>query len=241
MGALVEEFPVILGAFWLTIRLTLASAVVALVLGTVLAAMRVSPFGVLRGVATVYVNTLRNTPLTLVIVFCGLGLGLVLDVSFSESLSTNYLWLSIIGLSAYTAAFVCEAIRSGINTVPVGQAEAARALGLIVHPEPAVRRAAAGVPGDHRAAGQPADRADQEHHGRRRDRRGRGVADHEVAVRAAPGLGGRDLLRVRAGLPRAHPPHRPVVRLAGPTAEGGPMSSVLYDTPAPAASCATGS
>lgn len=130
MGALVEEFPVILGAFWLTIRLTLASAVAALVLGTVLAAMRVSPFGVLRGVATVYVNTLRNTPLTLVIVFCGLGLGLVLDVSFSESLSTNYLWLSIIGLSAYTAAFVCEAIRSGINTVPVGQAEAARALGL---------------------------------------------------------------------------------------------------------------
>ncbi|WP_062348161.1 amino acid ABC transporter permease [Herbidospora yilanensis] len=130
MGALVEEFPVILGAFWLTIRLTLASAAAALVLGTVLAAMRVSPFGVLRGVATVYVNTLRNTPLTLVIVFCGLGLGLVLDVSFSESLSTNYLWLSIIGLSAYTAAFVCEAIRSGINTVPVGQAEAARALGL---------------------------------------------------------------------------------------------------------------
>ncbi|WP_061294367.1 amino acid ABC transporter permease [Herbidospora cretacea] len=130
MGALIEEFPVILGAFWLTIRLTLASAVVALVLGTVLAAMRVSPFGVLRGAATVYVNTLRNTPLTLVIVFCGLGLGLVLDVSFSESLSTNYLWLSIIGLSAYTAAFVCEAIRSGINTVPVGQAEAARALGL---------------------------------------------------------------------------------------------------------------
>lgn len=130
LGALVEEFPVILGAFWLTIRLTLASAVVALVLGTVLAAMRVSPFGVLRGVATTYVNVLRNTPLTLVIVFCGLGLGLVLDVSFSESLSTNYLWLSIIGLSAYTAAFVCEAIRSGINTVPVGQAEAARALGL---------------------------------------------------------------------------------------------------------------
>ncbi|NAS23166.1 ABC transporter permease subunit [Herbidospora sp. NEAU-GS84] len=130
MGALVEEFPVILGAFWLTIRLTLASAAAALVLGTVLAAMRVSPFGVLRGVATVYVNTLRNTPLTLVIVFCGLGLGLVLDVSFSESLSVNYLWLSIIGLSAYTAAFVCEAIRSGINTVPVGQAEAARALGL---------------------------------------------------------------------------------------------------------------
>ncbi|MEO3863443.1 amino acid ABC transporter permease [Acrocarpospora sp. B8E8] len=122
--------PVILGAFWLTVRLTLATAVAALVLGTVLATMRVSPLGVLRTVAATYVNALRNTPLTLVIVFCGLGLGLVLDVSFSESLSVNYLWLSIIGLSLYTAAFVCEAIRSGINTVPIGQAEAARALGL---------------------------------------------------------------------------------------------------------------
>ncbi|MEV6865089.1 amino acid ABC transporter permease [Streptosporangium subroseum] len=130
MQALFDEFPTILGAFWLTIRLTLASGLMALVLGTILAGMRVSPLPVLRGIGTTYVNILRNTPLTLVIVFCGLGLGLVLDVSFSTSLSTNYLWLSIIGLSVYTAAFVCEAIRAGINTVPVGQAEAARAIGL---------------------------------------------------------------------------------------------------------------
>ncbi|MEU4533346.1 amino acid ABC transporter permease [Streptosporangium sp. NPDC023825] len=130
MQALFDEFPIIRDAFWLTIRLTLASGLVALVLGTILAGMRVSPLPILRGIGTAYVNVLRNTPLTLVIVFCGLGLGLVLDVSFSESLSTNYLWLSIIGLSAYTAAFVCEAIRAGINTVPVGQAEAARAIGL---------------------------------------------------------------------------------------------------------------
>ncbi|MER5422224.1 amino acid ABC transporter permease [Streptosporangium roseum] len=130
MQALFDEFPVILGAFWLTIRLTLASGLLALVLGTILAGMRVSPLPVLRGIGTAYVNIVRNTPLTLVIVFCGLGLGLVLDVSFSTSLSTNYLWLSIIGLSGYTAAFVCEAIRAGINTVPLGQAEAARAIGL---------------------------------------------------------------------------------------------------------------
>ncbi|MGC5011532.1 amino acid ABC transporter permease [Streptosporangium sp. DT93] len=130
MQALFDEFPMIRDAFWLTIRLAVASGLVALVLGTVLAGMRVSPLPILRGIGTAYVNILRNTPLTLVIVFCGLGLGLVLNVSFSESLSTNYMWLSIIGLSAYTAAFVCEAIRSGINTVPVGQAEAARAIGL---------------------------------------------------------------------------------------------------------------
>ncbi|MBG0815945.1 amino acid ABC transporter permease [Planomonospora sp. ID82291] len=130
MEALIEEFPVIRDAFWLTIRLTLASGLAALILGTLLAAMRVSPLPILRGIGTVYVNAIRNIPLTLVIVFCGLGLGVVLNVSFSDSLSTNSMWLSIIGLSAYTAAFVCESIRAGINTVPMGQAEAARAIGL---------------------------------------------------------------------------------------------------------------
>lgn len=131
MEAVVDELPVILGAFWLTVKLTVVSGVISLVWGIVLAAMRVSPLPVLRGAGTVYVNALRNTPLTLIIVFCGLGLGTVMNVQFSrDDLSLNSFWLSIIGLSAYTAAFVCEVVRSGINTVPLGQAEAARAIGL---------------------------------------------------------------------------------------------------------------
>ncbi|MEV4459127.1 amino acid ABC transporter permease [Microbispora sp. NPDC004025] len=131
MEAVVDELPVILGAFWLTVKLTVVSGVISLVWGIVLAAMRVSPLPVLRGAGTLYVNVLRNTPLTLIIVFCGLGLGTVMNVQFSrDDLSLNSFWLSIIGLSAYTAAFVCEVVRSGINTVPLGQAEAARAIGL---------------------------------------------------------------------------------------------------------------
>ncbi|MEZ0072237.1 amino acid ABC transporter permease [Planotetraspora sp. GP83] len=131
MEALIEELPVILQAFWLTVKLTVVSGVISLVWGTMLAAMRVSPLPVLRGAGAVYVNILRNTPLTLVIVFCGLGLGTVMDVQFSaDDLSINNFWLSTIGLSAYTAAFVCEIIRAGVNTVPLGQAEAARSIGL---------------------------------------------------------------------------------------------------------------
>ncbi|MFI9569909.1 amino acid ABC transporter permease [Microbispora rosea] len=131
MEAVVDELPVILGAFWLTVKLTVVSGVISLIWGIVLAAMRVSPLPVLRGAGTVYVNVLRNTPLTLIIVFCGLGLGTVMSVQFSrDDLSLNSFWLSIIGLSAYTSAFVCEVVRSGINTVPIGQAEAARAIGL---------------------------------------------------------------------------------------------------------------
>ncbi|MBO4272472.1 amino acid ABC transporter permease [Microbispora triticiradicis] len=130
MEAVVDELPVILGAFWLTVKLTVVSGLISLVWGIVLAAMRVSPLPVLRGAGALYVNVLRNTPLTLIIVFCGLGLGTVMDVQFSDDLSLNSFWLSIIGLSAYTSAFVCEVVRAGINTVPLGQAEAARAIGL---------------------------------------------------------------------------------------------------------------
>ncbi|MDR7273449.1 amino acid ABC transporter permease [Catenuloplanes atrovinosus] len=118
------------GFSWI-LRLTGAGALGALVLGVILAGMRVSPVPVLRAFGAGWVNTFRNTPLTLIIFFCYFGLystlGLTLD---SEDIALNNFWLGVLGLSVYTAAFVCEAIRSGINTVPPGQAEAARALGL---------------------------------------------------------------------------------------------------------------
>jgi glutamate transport system permease protein len=117
------------GFLWI-LRLTGASAVIALVLGVLLAGMRVSPIPVLRGFGTAWVNIFRNTPLTLVIVFCYFGLFSTLGLSLSDDLNLNNFWLGVVGLSVYTAAFVCEAIRSGINTVPAGQAEAARAIGL---------------------------------------------------------------------------------------------------------------
>lgn len=117
-------------AFWATIRLSAMTGVLSLIIGTVLAAMRVSPTPVLRTAGTVYVNTLRNTPLTLVLLFCSLGLSDTLQFHVSDSSTANYYWLAIFGFSAYTSAFVCEALRSGINTVPFGQAEAARAIGL---------------------------------------------------------------------------------------------------------------
>ena len=58
----------LLGAFWTTVQLTLWAAVGSLVLGTLLAAMRVSPVPMMRGFATVYVNMVRNIPLTVVII-----------------------------------------------------------------------------------------------------------------------------------------------------------------------------
>ena len=117
------------GFLWI-LRLTVAAAIIALVLGVLLAAMRVSPVPVLRAFGTAWVNIFRNTPLTLIIFFCYFGLFSTLGLSLSDDIDTNNFWLGAIGLSVYTAAFVCEAIRSGINTVPAGQAEAARAVGM---------------------------------------------------------------------------------------------------------------
>lgn len=122
----------LLGAFWVTVQLTVLSGIGSLVLGTLLAAMRVSPVPLMRAFGAVYVNVVRNIPLTVIIVFSSLGLADVFGMTLgaADDFEAKYFRLAVFGLAAYTAAFVCEAVRSGINTVPVGQAEAARAIGL---------------------------------------------------------------------------------------------------------------
>ncbi|MGW7053627.1 amino acid ABC transporter permease [Streptomyces sp. NPDC054887] len=121
----------LLGAFWVTVQLAVYSAVGSLIWGTLLAAMRASPVPLMRGFGTGYVNVVRNIPLTVIIVFTSLGLFQTLGVSLgADDFETINFRLAVLGLIAYTSAFVCEALRSGINTVPVGQSEAARAIGL---------------------------------------------------------------------------------------------------------------
>ena len=120
----------VLGAFLVNIELTLWSALFSLILGVILVVMRISPISSLRAVAGAYVELFKNLPLTIIMVFMVLGAYAQLKLSFSDTFTTNFFWLAVTGLSLYTAAFVCESLRSGINTVPIGQAEAARALGL---------------------------------------------------------------------------------------------------------------
>lgn len=113
------------GPFFLTtIELFLIASVASLIFGTFLAMLRVSPVPVFRAVGTVYVTIVRNTPLTLVFAF------LVFAYPLLEILRLSYFTAAVVSLTLYTSAFICEVVRSGINTVPVGQAEAARALGL---------------------------------------------------------------------------------------------------------------
>jgi glutamate transport system permease protein len=129
-GPLLDQLPTVLKAFWGTIRLAIMTGIGSLILGTVLASMRVSPTPVLRSAGALYINVFRNTPLTLVLLFCSLGLSDTLKLQISSDPGTNGFWLATLGMTIYTSSFVCESLRAGINTVPLGQAEAARSIGL---------------------------------------------------------------------------------------------------------------
>lgn len=123
MQFLADNFDLFRDAFLTTLSLSLLAGLLALVLGTLLAAARVSPIPPLRGLATFYVEVFRNTPLTVVFFFMIFGLP---QIDFIVGFFTG----AVLSLGLYTAAFVCEAIRSGINAVSAGQAEASRAIGL---------------------------------------------------------------------------------------------------------------
>ncbi|MGH3435869.1 MAG: amino acid ABC transporter permease [Pseudonocardiaceae bacterium] len=109
--------------FITTLQICLYAAVGSLLLGTVIATFRVSPLPPLRAAGTAWVTVFRNCPLTIVLFFCAFGLP-------ELGIKGAYFWFGITGLVLYTSAFVCEAVRSGINAVAPGQAEAARAVGL---------------------------------------------------------------------------------------------------------------
>lgn len=123
MNVLTDNVGDILNGFGWTLSLVVVSGVFAVLLGTILAAMRVSPIPVLRGVGTVYVNFFRNTPLLVLLLLVVFGLPKV-------GLQTSFFNKNVLALGLYTAAFICEVLRSGVNSVALGQAEAARSIGL---------------------------------------------------------------------------------------------------------------
>ncbi|WP_394768499.1 amino acid ABC transporter permease [Lacisediminihabitans sp.] len=123
MNAVIENLPSYLEGFGLTLSLFAIAGAGALVLGTLVAALRISPVPGLSGAAAVYTEALRNTPLTLVLFFCAIILPYL-------GTTLPYFVAACVGLTLYTSPFVAEALRSGVNGVPIGQAEAARSLGM---------------------------------------------------------------------------------------------------------------
>jgi glutamate transport system permease protein len=131
-----DNLDLVVRGFTYTVLLFLVAGVLSLLLGTVLAAMRVGPVAVLRRAVATYVTIVRNTPLLIVLLFfrlAGPKIGLnfnFVDIVIGDVRFNNLFAACVAALTAYTSTFVCEALRSGINAVPLGQAEAARAIGL---------------------------------------------------------------------------------------------------------------
>ena len=118
-----EHFPEFSSGFWVTVRLVAISFVIAMVVGTLVAALRVAPLKPLNWIGGVFVETFRNSPLLVLLFISFAGLrraGVPIDAWTAGTAS----------LGLYTAAYVAEALRSGVFAVGKGQIEASLSLGL---------------------------------------------------------------------------------------------------------------
>jgi glutamate transport system permease protein len=136
MHVLWDERDQLVRAWGLSLEMIVGAGIIAMILGSLLAAMRVSPIRLARGIGTAYVYTIRNTPLLLIMLIFAFGLpnlGFRPEFSLGDADLLNFnvfFVLATCALGVYTAAFICEALRSGINSIPLGQAEAARSIGM---------------------------------------------------------------------------------------------------------------
>lgn len=119
----VEHQDLLLAGLRVTVIMAVLSYLLAFVIGNVIAAARVSPVRVLERFGSLYVSLFRNTPLIVLAILVWVGGG-------RAGWPFGRLQTAIVVLGLYTGAYIAESVRSGINSVPVGQAEAARAIGL---------------------------------------------------------------------------------------------------------------
>ncbi|TKJ35076.1 amino acid ABC transporter permease [Blastococcus sp. CCUG 61487] len=123
MGPVLDNLDLFFEGFLTSLSIILWALLGSLVLGIAIAACRVSPIPPLRAFGLFWVTTFRNTPLSVVLFATAFGLPEI-------GINRSFFFFGVLGLVLYTSAFVCEAVRSGINSVPAGQAEAARSIGL---------------------------------------------------------------------------------------------------------------
>jgi His/Glu/Gln/Arg/opine family amino acid ABC transporter permease subunit len=123
LDVLTENFDQFASGFWVTLRLVVLAFVIAMVVGTLVAALRVAPSPWVQRLGAVYVEVFRNIPLLVLLFISFAGLRRA-GVEISN-------WVAgTASLGLYTAAYVAEALRSGVFSVGKGQLEAAQSLGL---------------------------------------------------------------------------------------------------------------
>ncbi len=124
-GDLLQTY--VLHGLLFSLQLTFIATIGGMVLGTVLALMRLSDRALFHIPATVYVNGMRSIPLVMVLLWFFLLMPFLLGRPIGAEIS------ALITFIAFEAAFFCEIVRSGIRSIPPGQTAAALALGLSQH------------------------------------------------------------------------------------------------------------
>lgn len=123
LQVLARTFPLLLSGLWVTIGIGVTSIVAGLVLGLILALVRLYAPAVLRALAKVYIDVMRSIPLLVLLIIVYYALPFV-GIRFSPFVS------AVVALSLVSGAYTAEIFRAGIEAVPHGQFEASGALGL---------------------------------------------------------------------------------------------------------------
>lgn len=124
LNVVYDALPLMLNGLAWTAGISLISIIFATILGFAFGLMRGSRLLLVRGIATIYVNVFRNTPLLVQILFIYFGLPQLIGLSWSPQFA------GIVTLSLNIGAYICEAVRGGVESIDPGQREAGRAIGL---------------------------------------------------------------------------------------------------------------
>lgn len=129
----IENFTFLIKASGMSLLLAACSVIIGTLLGTMIAAMKISKNKILKLIASVYVEIIRGTPMLLQLMIFFFGLPQIIPGYSSLSFSTQVFLTGVIGMSINSGAYSAELIRSGIESIDIGQWEAGKSLGLSHH------------------------------------------------------------------------------------------------------------
>lgn len=129
-SGVVQAVPGMWNGMVMTLQLTALGVVGGIILGTLLALMRLSHSKLLSNIAGAYVNYFRSIPLLLVITWFYLAVPFVLRWITGEDTPIGAFTSCIVAFMMFEAAYFCEIVRAGVQSIPKGQMGAAKALGM---------------------------------------------------------------------------------------------------------------
>ncbi|ROM99065.1 amino acid ABC transporter permease [Pseudomonas brassicacearum] len=129
-SGVVQAVPGMWNGMVMTLQLTVLGVVGGIILGTILALMRLSHSKLLSNIAGAYVNYFRSIPLLLVITWFYLAVPFVLRWITGEDTPIGAFTSCIVAFMMFEAAYFCEIVRAGVQSIPKGQMGAAKALGM---------------------------------------------------------------------------------------------------------------